>query len=85
MNQQNRTLGHVIRIPKENQDPMKMVTINDDLQMPGVFVKRVGRPRYGWVKENCRWIYEKEKQETYDPKDQSHDDFVKNLAVARKF
>ena len=30
MSQQNRTLGHVIRIPKENQDPLKMVTINDD-------------------------------------------------------
>ena len=85
MNQQNRTLGHVIRIPKENQDPMKMVTINEDLQMPGVVFKRVGRPQYGWIKENCRWIYEKEKQETYDPKNQSHDDFVKNLAIARKF
>ena len=61
MNQQTRTLGHIIRIPEELLDPMKMVTIDDNLQMPGAYSKRVGRPRYGWVKENCRWIYEKEK------------------------
>ena len=85
MNQQNRTLGHVIRIPKELQDPMRMITIDDDLQMPGAYFKRVGRPRYGWVKENCRWIYEKEMHETYDPKNQAHDDKVKELAIARKF
>ena len=68
VNQQNRTLGHVIRIPTENYDPMKMVTIDNNLQMPGVYAKRVGRPRYGWVKKNCRWIYEKNKNEPYDPK-----------------
>ena len=48
-------------------------------------MSRVGRPRYGWVKENCRWIYEKEKLESYDPKNQEHDNFVKGLALARKF
>ena len=85
MNQQNRTLGHVIRTPFENQDPMKTATIDRNLQMPGVYWKRVGIPRYGWVKENCRWIYEKHKSEPYDPKDQAHDDFVKQLAIARKF
>ena len=85
MTQQSRTLGHIIRIPKEQLDPMRMVTIDDNLQMPGVYQKRVGRPRYGWVKENCRWIYEREKMETYDPKNQEHDNFVKGLAVARKF
>ena len=51
MNQQKRTLGHVIRIPDENNDPMKTVTIDSDIQMPGVYFKRVARPRYGWVKE----------------------------------
>ena len=85
MNQQNRILGHVIRTPKIDLDPMRTVTIDDNIQMPGVHIKRVGRPRYGWVKENCRWIYEKEKHEAYDPKNQTHDDFVKNLAIARKF
>ena len=85
MNQQNRILGHVIRTPTIEQDPMRTVTIDQNLQMPGVYVKRVGRPRYGWVNENCRWIYEKEKHEAYDPKNQEHDVFVKNLAIARKF
>ena len=46
MDQQNRTLGHVIRIPVENPDQMKMTTIDSILQMPGVYFKRVGRPRY---------------------------------------
>ena len=68
MNQQNRIFGHVIRTPTTDQDPMRTVTIDQNLQMSGVYVKRVGRPRYGWVKENCRWIYEKETHETYDPK-----------------
>ena len=85
MNQQNRILGHVIRIPADEPDPMRTVTIERNLQMPGVFTKRVGRPRYGWVKENCRWIYEKENSEAYDPKNQEHDDFVKSLAIERKF
>ena len=85
MNQQNRTLGHVIRNPEENYDHMKMVTIDSKMQMPGVYTKRVGRPRYGWVKENCRWIYGKNKNETYDPKNQEHDDFIKKLAIDRKF
>ena len=85
MSQQNRTLGHVIRVPAENNDPMKSVTIDRNLQMPGVYTKRVGRPRYGWVKENCRWIYEKNKVETYDPKNQEHDNYVRDLALARKF
>ena len=85
MNQQNRILGHVIRTPKIDQDPMKTVTMDENLQMPGVHIKRVGRPRYSWVKENCRWIYEKETHEEYDPKNQAHDELVKNLATARKF
>ena len=64
---------------------MRMVTIDNNLQMPGVYTKRVGRPRYGWVKENCRWLYEKNKNESYDPKNQEHDDYVKQLGIDRKF
>ena len=64
---------------------MKTVTIDSNLQMPGVCFKRVGRPRYGWVKENCRRIYEEHHSEPHDPKNQSHDDFVKDFAIAKKF
>ena len=85
MNQQNRTRGHVIRIPEEIPDPMRTVPIDRNLQMPGVCTKRIGRPRYGWVKENCRWIHEKDKNEPYDPKNQEHDNYVKQCAIERKF
>ena len=35
--------------------------------------------------KHCRWIYEKETHDNYDPKNQAHDDFVKALALDRKF
>lgn len=79
MNQQNKTLGHVIRIPNENYDPMKMVTIDNNLQMPGVYTKRVGRPRYGWIKENSRWLYEKKKTNHTIPKPKSATTLSNNL------
>ena len=79
MNQHNRTLGHAIRA--DNQDPMKTAIIDSNLQIPGAFIRRVGRPRYGWVKENCPWIYEKHTHESYDPKNQEHDNLVKQLAI----
>ena len=53
MLQQGKLLGHVIRADKN--DPMRLPTINDKLETPGVHTKRVGRPRLGWVKENCKW------------------------------
>ena len=52
---------------------------------PSGHVQRVGRPRFGWVKANCRWIYEKETHDNYDPKNQAHHDLVKALALDRKF
>ena len=55
MGQQGKLLGHVIRADKN--DPMRMLTINDRLETPGVHWKRVGRPRLGWVKENCKWTF----------------------------
>ena len=55
MRQQGKLLGHVIRA--DATDPMRMPTINDRLETPGVHWKRVGRPRLGWVKENCKWTF----------------------------
>ena len=78
MKQQNSTLGHIIRNPDEENDPMKTITLDSNIQMPGVYFKRVGRPRYGWVKENCRWVFESHRTESYDPKNQAHDDFAKS-------
>ena len=54
MNQQNRLLGESIHA--DIQNPLRTPTIDGNLDSPGVYTRRVGRPRYGWVKENCRWI-----------------------------
>ncbi len=56
MRQQGKLLGHVIRA--DTNDPMGMPTINERLATPGVHWKRVGRPRLGWVRENCIWTHE---------------------------
>ena len=55
MRQQNKLLGHVIRA--DILDPMRLPTINSRLETPGVFWKRIGKPRLHWVKENCKWVY----------------------------
>ena len=55
MRQQNKLLGHVIRA--DRMDPMRLPTIDSNLNTPGVFIKRTGKPRLHWVKENCKWVY----------------------------
>ena len=57
MGQQGKLFGHVIRA--DANDPMRLPTINEKLETAGVHWKRVGRPRLGWVRENCTWTYEK--------------------------
>ena len=56
MHQQNKLLGHVIRA--DRQDPMRMQTINSKLNTPGVVLRRSGKPRLPWVRENCEWVYQ---------------------------
>ena len=48
MHQQNKLLGHVIRA--DELDPMRLPT-------PGVVLRRMGKPRLHWVRENCKWVY----------------------------
>ena len=43
MNQQNRTVAHVVRAYQ--QEPMKQMTATSNLDIPGVHHRRVGRPR----------------------------------------
>ena len=84
MGQQGNLLGHVIRADKT--DPMRMPTINDRLETPGVYWKRVGRPRLGWVKENCKWTAEHTFHKPWDGEDE--DNCVNELiaqALDRKF
>ena len=83
MNQQNKLLGHVIRA--DPLDPMKQRTINNDLQIPGIYKRRVGRPRLSWVSENCKWIYKKQFQEDYDQNNPEHVQKLTKEAKDRKF
>ena len=64
---------------------MRMARITDRLKTPGVFKKRVGRPRLGWVTDNCKWIYEKTLLKEWDPEngDACIDDIIKG-AMERK-
>ena len=54
---QNKSFGHV---RSDHEDPVRQMTIDSNLHLPGVFSRRVGRPRVGWVKGNARWLHEKE-------------------------
>ena len=83
MNQQNKLLGHVIRA--DPLDPMKQPTINNTLQIPGIYKRRVGRPRLGWVSENCKWIYKKQFHENYDEHNPDHVQKLIKEAKDRKF
>jgi hypothetical protein len=76
MNQQNRTFAHVVRA--DQQDPMKQMTMTENLEIPGVHLKRVGRPRITWIHANSKWIYEKaHPDDIYDPDKAEHKDWLK--------
>ena len=65
---------------------MNQMTIDSSLHMPGVFTRRVGRPRTGYVREKAKWYFEKEKLgEEYDHDNEEHCPWVKNKAIAGKF
>ena len=84
MKQQGRLLGHVIRT--DDDDPMKMPTIDARLNTPGVHWKRVGRPRLGWVTENCKWTYENTLLREWDSEDEDKCiDYLIEQAEERKF
>ena len=73
-------------IRADAKDPMRMPTINDKLETPGVHWKRVGRPRLGFVKENCKWTYENTLAKAWNSEDE--DSCISHLieqAKERKF
>ena len=55
MRQQNKFLGHVIR--SDTLDPMRLPTIDRNLNTPGLVLRRTGKPRLHWAKENCKFVY----------------------------
>ena len=81
MDQQNRTFAHVVRAG--HQDPMKQMTVNDDLGIPGVQLCRVRRPRIPWVHANCKWLYETaHPDEEYNHALDEHKTWVKETCEA---
>ena len=84
MRQQNKFLGHVIRA--DRLDPMRQPAIDSKLNTPGVVIKRIGKPRMHWVKENCRWIYKSVFDREWDPT--NDDECIQTIiegALGRKF
>ena len=77
-------------IRADDMDPMKWPTIDRNLDTPGVFIRRSGKPRMHWVKENCKWVYKHvlEKEWPSEPtKEQEQACFIEivNAAMADKF
>ena len=58
INQQIHTFAHVVRA--DQQDPMKQMTVTPSLDISGVHLRRVGRPRIPWIRANCKWLYKKD-------------------------
>ena len=84
MSQQNKTLGHVIRCSRE--DPMRQMTINDNLQVPGVYTRRVGRPRVDSIVDNSKWVFEEEHPtDNYDHTSEDHRNWVAQQTRERIF
>lgn len=36
------------------------MSIDSNMEIPGSFIKRVGRPHQPWIVANCKWIFDKE-------------------------
>ena len=74
MNQQSRTFAHVVSA--DQQDPMKQMTVTPDI--PGVHLRRVGRPCIPRIHANCKWLYEKNHDGVSNDHDsQEHRDWVR--------
>ena len=76
MNQRTRAFAHVVRA--DQQDPMKQMTMTENLEMLGVHIRRVGRPRIPGIYANGKWLYEKEHPGIiYNQDLQEHKDWLK--------
>ena len=73
-------------IRTDKQDPMRQMTLKENMEIPGVITRRVGRPRQPWVVANCQWMYEQEHTgQEYSREDHAHNEWVKKFALERTF
>ena len=70
MRQQNKLFGHIVRA--ENLDLLKQPTIDRNFKQPHQLVRRVGQPRMGWVKENCKYALKVHDGIAFDDKSEDH-------------
>ena len=66
MRQQNKLFGHIIR--SERFDLVRQPALDNDMKQPHQLNRRVGKPRMGWISENCKYVYSKYLQQDYDEK-----------------
>ena len=78
MRQQNKLFGHIVRA--ENLDLLKQPTIDRDFKQPHQLVRRVGQPRMGWVKENCKYALKTHDNVMFDDRNEQHVTKIKQLA-----
>ena len=78
MRQQNKLFGHIGRA--ENLDLLKQPTIDRNFKQPHQLVRRVGQPRMGWVKENCKYALKVHDGIAFDDTSEDHTNRIKQLA-----
>ena len=84
MQQQNKTLGHLIKAPAD--DLMRRVPINEDLrQIECPWRRRAGRPRMKWVHEDCKYAYSSLEHDVYDSGDEEKVNTLRQHANQRHF
>ena len=69
-----------------NWTQMRLPTIDSKLNTPGVVVRRTGKPRLHWVKENCKWVYKNVLEEDWD--EENDEDCIQEItegALDRQF
>ena len=70
MRQQNKLSGHIIRV--DNQDLLRQPTLDNNMKQPHQLIRRVGQPRMGWVKENCKYALKIHDGDIFDDKKEDH-------------
>ena len=78
MRQQNKLFGHIIRA--DDSDIMKKPAFDERLGQPHQWIRRVGKPRMGWVEENCKYAMRTHKEIGLQENNERHILQIKELA-----
>ena len=86
LERQQTLLGHLLRRDR-NEDLMRWVKIDSDLQRPWLYKKKTGRPRANWIEDNLMSVSMRLFNEVWDPNNvsQFQIDRMKQAAMDYKF